>query len=543
MPSVTSHHFGTRILRAALCAASALALLTTQPGALPRARAAANAEKGPVWVEVIHKDAFGGIESATERAFVLHASESWTSVGTGTSPWIQARPEKYGPGEVPLKLFLNLNPEAGERRGKLVIRSQSGKTVQLEIVQKKAEAFRFEVSHKKFEIADLGNAREFRISSSAPWRVTSPAPWLRIRKNSGAAGVEIIQIGADKNTTASERKTTLAIQAVGHPEKTITIPVVQGRVGDYYNDGEVLWLTRHKRGKGVPVIIVGDGFDRQDLKKGGFWEKAARTLGENFKRCPVVRDLCEDYIDLGIYMAESAERGTSDDFGHNIARRNTKFGGHNCEANYALVLEKIKVIPGINKQNVHACFVANGPFGGWAMGWFAFLPLPQVSDTYWILHEFTGHILGRMPDFYDPGPVVNATKKDLENYHKEEGGLGWMLDHTNDPEKVVWKDFLKRPEYVREGVGFHKAGYYGGLTVYVPEDFEKSPMKRYTGGFTALERYQLWKRIMWIAGEDWSTERFFKYDIPTNVGKSHFPLWPCERPEEIREWWKDIRVD
>jgi hypothetical protein len=502
----------------------------------------AQAHAANIRLEVARHDAFPGIENAQDQALFVHSNSEWTAIATGTSDWIQPCPEKAGSGKTPIKLVLSLNTTPGDRKGTVVFKAKNGETARMEIVQKKAD-FRFDVSHKKFEISDLGRPREFRISAIKPWKIKTGANWIDIKKTSGPAGVEIIHVGAKRNATGAERTANLTVSIQGHPDKDIVVPVTQGRAGDYYNDGDVLWINKHKRGRGVPVIIVGDGFDRQDLKKGGFWEKAGRTLAENFKKVAVVRDLYEDYIDLGIYMAESPERGTGDDYGHNIKRRNNKFGGHNCAANYDLVLETLKKIPGINKNAIHACFVANGPFGGWAMGWFSFMPVTQVNDTYWIVHEFTGHILGRMPDFYNPGKEVNATEKSLADYHKDEGGLGWMLDWTNDPKKVMWKDFLKRPEYVKEGVGFYKAGYYGGLTVWAPEDFEKSPMKHYTAGFTALERYQLWKRIMWVAGEDWSTARFFKYDIPTNVGKSHIPLWKCERPPEIREWWKDIRAD
>ena len=416
-----------------------------------------------------------------------------------------------------------------------------GNTRAITVSQGKVE-HRFGTSHKQLDLSDIGQGRHFRVSASKAWKITSGEAWIKPEKQKGGPGVNIFKIAAAPNNTGVERTGKITISMDGAPSLTTT--VTQGKKGDYYNDGDIIWLNRHKKGKGVAVIIVGDGFDRQDNKKGGYWETAGRILADNLKKVMVFRDLLSDYIDLGIYIAESEERGTTDDYGHNMPPRRNKFGGHNCNANYDLVLRTIKKIPGVNPKAIHACFVANGPYGGWAMGWFAFMSVPQVGDPYWAIHEFVGHILGRMPDLYAPGEVVNAKPADLAAYHHDEDGLGWMLDATNNPEQVRWKDFLKRPEYVKAGVGFYKAGYYGGLTVWTPERRELSTMHGGTAYFTALERYQLWKRVRWLAGDGWSVANFFEYDIPTNLPLgTNLPLWENTTPPIINDWWHDIWVD
>ncbi|MDR2513197.1 MAG: BACON domain-containing protein [Puniceicoccales bacterium] len=477
------------------------------------------------------------VEGGAIEQVVVESDIDWESK---TPAWIKLRPLHAAAGKTELRVLVEANSEDKPRSGKIVLKSKRGsKTI---IVSQGKTDFRFSVSHANLELSDTGQGRHYRVSASKTWKITSEANWIKPEKKNGGPGVDIFKIAATPNDTGKERSGKITISMPGTPSLTTTI--TQGKKGDYYKDGDVIWLNRHKKGKGVAVIIVGDGFDRQDNKKGGYWETAGRVLAENLKKVMVFRDLLSDYIDLGIYIAESKERGTTDDYGHNMSPRQNKFGGHNCTANYDLVLQQLKKIPGINPKAIHACFVANGPYGGWAMGWFSFMSVLQVGDPYWAAHEFVGHILGRMPDLYAPAEVVNAKPTDLAAYHEDEDGLGWMLDATNDPEQVKWKAFLKRPEYVNAGVGFYKAGYYNGLTVWTPERRELSTMHGGTAYFTALERYQLWKRVRWLAGEDWSAEKFFEYDIPINLPLgTDLRLWENMTPPTINDWWHDIWVD
>ncbi|MDR3227930.1 MAG: BACON domain-containing protein [Puniceicoccales bacterium] len=387
---------------------------------------------------------------------------------------------------------------------------------------------KFSLSSKKVEISDLGNPRVFRVSSNKPWTIDCGQKWLSVSQKSGDAGWFQIDVSATKNESKTERKSKLTVRSDG---SVIEVEVIQGKAGDYWNDGEILWINKHKKGKGVPILIVGDGFDRQDLKKGGYWETAARTLVSVLRSVMVIRDLWDDHLDVGIFMAESKERGLeSRDHQHAIPPRKSRFGGRQFgEANYRAVRHTLEKAHPEGGAEIRFCFVANAPFGGWAyLHNNAFVSVTAVGGGYWSVHEFFGHAFAGLPDLYHTGTDWA--------YKAAEG-----VDFTNDPEKVKWKPFLKRKEYVRDGVGFHKHGKEGNVTIWVAEDHRRSAMTHNTGYFTALERYQIWKRIKRLAGEDYSVEAFFKYDIPRNVGKSSkTPLWNAQTPPIIRPWWHGI---
>jgi hypothetical protein len=384
------------------------------------------------------------------------------------------------------------------------------------------------------ELCDRGDARELRISSSYRWTMTTDQKWLKPRQRKGDPGVTFVKIGADENGTGEERTGTMTITFIDLPPdvpqtvagKSVTIAVTQGKKGDYWNNGEVLWINKHKKGKGVPVMIVGDGFDRQDLKKGGYWETAAAVFAESIKKVMVVKDLYEDYIDLGIYMAESKERGIeAHDYQNCVMKRDTQYRARQFgEYDGSKARRQLEQIPGINKEAIRYCFVANGPFGGWAyLNDNAFASVLQVTDFAWVTHEFVGHAFAGLPDLY-------MTPFECEN-----------VDKTNDPEQVRWSAFLKKDEYVKAGIGIHKCH---SDNVYVAEPHGRSLMNNHVGNayFTALERYQIWKFILSAAGKtDLTPEKFFEFDIPKYVGKhERYPFANPPRPGNVTDWWKDL---
>ena len=50
----------------------------------------------------------------------------------------------------------------------------------------------------------------------------------------------------------------------------------------YYKDGEVLQLQHSTKGNGVNIVILGDGFIKEDLEVGGTYENYARKAMEAF---------------------------------------------------------------------------------------------------------------------------------------------------------------------------------------------------------------------------------------------------------------------
>ena len=98
-------------------------------------------------------------------------------------------------------------------------------------------------------------------------------------------------------------------------------------------------------------------------------------------------------------------------------------------------------------------------------------------------------------------------KQGIWDEHKR----GWYLnvDVTNDPEKIVWKDFLSNPDYASENIGIYEGALLYERGAYRATDY--SIMRHNTGDFNAPSRWAIYKHIMEIAGEEYSLETFFEY--------------------------------
>jgi hypothetical protein len=313
----------------------------------------------------------------------------------------------------------------------------------------------------------------------------------------------------------------IAAYACGSSSDTEEPPYIPPRENTYYTDGEVLTLLKAKKGPGINAVIIGDGFNHEDLHTGGFYEKIARTHADMFLRMPVIRDHT-DYFNVYIYMAESKERGVSHEVHDPGPPRDNKFHSHNGGYDYDLVKSTVKAMSQIGADRIEqtgVIFIANGHFGGYAIGGgygFGVAAYPLEDDgnpprsSYWTIHEFAGHIIGALPDQYGSGPISENTKKEIDRGHAK--SQLWNVDYKSDPEQVRWKEFLKQPMY--EGiVGIYPGAFNGiGQGIYNPET--KTCMRDNPWFcFDAPSRYQIWQRIKMVAGEPHTLAEFFAYDV------------------------------
>ncbi|ANH81214.1 hypothetical protein A8C56_09670 [Niabella ginsenosidivorans] len=113
-------------------------------------------------------------------------------------------------------------------------------------------------------------------------------------------------------------------------------------IQEYWENKDCFILHRHTKGKGVPVVIIGDGFNRSDNKKGGFFEKTCHALADSFLINPVIKDF-KNYFDIYVVVAESKESGTT-------PGTKTAFGsGSSKGADFKAALSFIKAaVPALN---------------------------------------------------------------------------------------------------------------------------------------------------------------------------------------------------
>jgi hypothetical protein len=471
-------------------------------------------------------DNIGGIS----KTVIITGTVKWTT--ESSADWLSITPRNGSVGKTSATVTAKENTDSGERTGSIRIKTDLRDEL-ITVVQKKTD--RFIISTDTLELSDKGSYRYIRISSGTEWTATLDADWLTIEKTSGSAGSELLKVSATENTSNAERAANITFTANG---ETKSLHVTQGKTGDYWNDNDVKIVRKHTVGNGVPVVIVGDGFDRQDLKKGGWWEMWATRLAEkHFLEVELIRDL-QNYLDIYILMSESQERGI------NYApytKTKTKYNASSSEDWSGAINAAIEAVnrnrtEANNAQtaswdNISVMFMANSAYAGNASDPLSRMGVDEQSYDYWAVHEFAGHILTNVPDLYygsgDGNTLTEQKKQDLDNSHA--AGLEWFVDYESDPATVVWKDFIGADGYTgmptgapyfneSDNIGVYGTGYQANTwhnELYGPS--RKTSMREWYLCFDVGTRFHMWNTIKRLAGEYGARPAYPDFDLTASL--------------------------
>jgi hypothetical protein len=308
--------------------------------------------------------------------------------------------------------------------------------------------------------------------------------------------------------------------------------------GNYYVTGDIIKLYSHTVGKGVAVVILGDGFDQEDCRKGGVYEYNCWKLSNLFLSMPIIRDF-PTYFDIYARVDVSRDRGARDCTQTFDNCPDNAYGiGHG--ANYQewnKMHENATLTAGTGDRSI--IYMANGATGGFVYVNVAVYSANESNKPYWMMHEFAGHLVGGLPDLYDlgyRGDLDEEKKKSFDDNHS--AGELLMLDWPTDPTQVYWKEFIGRPGY--EMVGIYPARYYDPPLsfgqIQCCEETTTSVMGSRTAHYSVMERYQLWRKIHTRAGfTDISKETFIAYDV-INVTDTDTTLDRYDNWTDSRIW-------
>jgi hypothetical protein len=304
---------------------------------------------------------------------------------------------------------------------------------------------------------------------------------------------------------------------------------------DYYSAGGVISLRRHTVGNGISIVFLGDGFDKEDCRKGGVYEENCRKMTALLLSMPVVRDF-KDYFDISARVDVSKDRGVRNCVNDPANCPDNAYGSGSPDLNWDKIHSNAKLTAG--KEDYSPIFMANGMIGGHVIGGVAIYSANEPNKIYWMIHEFVGHVIGRMPDMYIEDGDSHAndeTKVTIDRQHTV-GELS-MLDWRSHPDSVFWKDFIGRKGY--EKVGVYPSGWYGIVfgDLFTCEPHNSTVMYGNAAAyFTVMERYQLWRQIQTRAGFPVSVDKFIEYDA-INLKQTDWSWEPYKSLD-----WTDERI-
>lgn len=330
---------------------------------------------------------------------------------------------------------------------------------------------------------------------------------------------------------------------------------------DYSKNGEVVTLQKATVGKGIDLVLLGDGFVDKEMESNGVYEQYMKNEVNKLFEYEPYKSL-RDRFNIYTVKAISATAEFADP---NL--ENKVFWG----ASDSDILEYAKKVPNLDESEMHvALLIRADDFPTkersyclmYDDGSFIAMLYNYEDDLFFdtssaFTHEVGGHGLAFLLDEYVESGYENLIYPDeLRDYLDNEWsqyGRGANVDWRNDRNIIKWQHFLNDGRYSNEGLGIYEGANLYGYGIYRPN--EESVMRNSgNSSFNAPSREQIYKRIMRLSeGEEWKYdyETFVKFDengrnaVSRSVTK---PLTDVERrnyiknhrpPTIIKGTWRD----
>lgn len=325
---------------------------------------------------------------------------------------------------------------------------------------------------------------------------------------------------------------------------------------DYSKDGEVMVLQEANIGDGVDIVLLGDGFVDKDMVKDGKFEQAMKEALEylfNLEPMNTYRDYFNVYAVKAVSENDRFADGCETAFESCFGEPPAVSGNDAKVRDYALKapvksVEDLTVAVILN-ANVYAGMTSmymtdNSAVAYVGMARDAYGAYPNSFEATFT-HEVVGHGLAKLGDEYvyrnEAYPLAGDMAWRNEIWVKT--GYSANLDLTSDPDQIRWAHMLKDDRY-SSYTGIVEGGDYYSYGIWRPE--EDSMMRNNDPYFNAPSREAIVKRIMKLAGEEYSFEKFASKDIhnPLPYTRSNYvekEFVPTPPPVIVKGSWRDAR--
>ena len=289
---------------------------------------------------------------------------------------------------------------------------------------------------------------------------------------------------------------------------------------DFTKDGIVTQLQSATIGKGVNVILMGDGFVDTTFVSGGLYEKRMHEAMEHFFSVEPTKSY-RKYFNVYVVNAVSKngvfQDNTQTVFGSKFEQESTA-----VSSDIGKIKQYAQKVEGIQSKEPIIVTVLNSPRYAGICYMFddasiSFVPIVAFDPKEFaavIQHEAIGHGLGKLGDEYTffKGTINQAFSNDL----KANQSKGWFQNLSLSTSDLPWQHFLGKPNYSM--VSAYEGGYYFSNGVWRPE--QNSCMNDNVAYFNAPSRELIVKRILNSAGINYSWNDFILNDKYEPILKS-----------------------
>lgn len=365
--------------------------------------------------------------------------------------------------------------------------------------------------------------RTLVIDAEGDWIVESKPEWCELSQTEGSKKTELT-LTFQQMPAGNNREGEIVFK-LKDQDYTTKCKLTQY---DYsYGEDEIITLQTAKRGKGINLVFLGDGFNAEDISKGEYL-KAMKEQVENFFGIEPYTTY-RDYFNVYTAIAVSPESGIGAVNTIVYTRFNTTFtGGVGLRCDYEDVFKYALQMPTVTKDNLNQSLIIITPnttdYGGICQMWddgsaIAFCPMSNYGyplDTRGVIqHEAGGHGFGKLGDeyiyhneFIDFCTCTCCGHVYEFNHAK---GNGWYdnLSLTGKMHEVPWSHLIFHERY-SEVVDVFEGGYMHNRGVFRSE--QNSCMNNDIPYYSTISRESIVRRIKAYAGETFSFEDFVAND-------------------------------
>ncbi len=295
---------------------------------------------------------------------------------------------------------------------------------------------------------------------------------------------------------------------------------------DYSQDGKVSQLNIASQGKGIPIVIMGDGFVDKEIADGSYSRTMNQTMEHLFSEEPIKS--LREYFNVYQVTAVSKRNifdGTSSTVFGTVPDHQTM----GIDVDASQVMKYVKKVEGIDSIHALAVVIMNLNINKGVTYMMASkkktdysyaIALCPVIDSLKsemfrsvLVHEAVGHGFAKLADEYVRSTEGSATDEDIKHLKELQTKYGWYLnvDSEKDSTKVLWTKFIYDSEFANEKIGTYEGGYTFYKGIYRPS--EESMMRSNNAPFNAPSRQAIYNRVMKLGLDKTATyEEFVAFD-------------------------------
>ncbi len=379
--------------------------------------------------------------------------------------------------------------------------------------------------------------RDLVLNADDEWIVESQPDWVTLSQTSGTGKTEIkLTFSEMPAGTSYDGASTLGRQGEVVFKLKDKDYRTRCNVSQYdyeYAEDEIITLQTASKGNGINLVFLGDGYNAKDVSEGKMLRNIEEGVEHYFSIEPY--KTYRDYFNVYTGVSVSAESGIGSvntiiyNRFNTTAKGGVTLGGRNGESDNKVIFEYACKAPTVSQDNINETLIVMIPntedYGGICYMWdagaaIAYCPMSDYGYPFdfrgVIQHEAGGHGFAKLGDeyIYHNAFIDNCSCTCCGHVFEFNGAksLGWYenLSLSGKMDEVPWNHLIFHEKY-NQIVDIFEGGYMHTRGVYRSE--QNSCMNNNIPYYSTISRETMVKRIMAIAGEEYSFENFVANDV------------------------------